>query len=82
MAQLFLQKAKQFVVDNKERPFFFIMACISRMCLEYLMNVLLASRVWGLAEMLFSKLIGVLMSFERTGPVGTGRKYDCNIDER
>ena len=32
------------------------MACISRMCLEYLMNVLLASRVWGLAEMLFSKL--------------------------
>lgn len=63
MAQLFLQKAKQFVVDNKERPFFFIMACISRMCLEYLMNVLLASRVWGLAEMLFSKLIGVLMSF-------------------
>ena len=22
MAQLFLQKAKQFVVDNKERPFF------------------------------------------------------------
>ena len=65
MAELFLNKAKQFVNDHKDAPFlsFFITDCISHTYPVFLTNVLQVSRGWDPAGMLSWKPTGVYPNF-------------------
>ena len=63
MADYFVDKVKNFILNTETLHSFFIMVCMNLMCHARLINVLLGKRLWDLVEMQLWKQTGVWVNY-------------------